>query len=113
MLAFRADLRVAFERRLRAGDLLFSLRRGRVVIDERPNRDQLRELRHGAVVVGVEVRDEQVVDPLDAGRARGGEDAVGVARLLRIARKRAKPPWPGKPVSTSSVCPAGVTTSVA
>ena len=49
------------------------------VIHVHLDRDQLRERGHGADVVAVEVRGQQVVDLLEAGLLGGGEDALGVA----------------------------------
>ena len=48
------------------------------MIDERPDRNLTREIHDAAVVVGMEMRDEQVVDPRDARVASGGEDARGI-----------------------------------
>ena len=42
----------------------------RIVIDERANRDQLRELGRAAQVIRMEVRDQEVIDLLDSGGFR-------------------------------------------
>jgi hypothetical protein len=66
------------------------------VIDERPDREEFRELGHAAVVIRVEMRDEKDVDPADARGTRCSEDSIRVARLRGIARngrKRSTLPW--------------------
>jgi hypothetical protein len=69
-----------------------------IVIDERSDRQQVRELAHAAVVIRVEVRDEQDVDSRHARRPRSGQDAVhvapprGLARHGRARSGRAPPP---------------------
>ncbi len=77
MFGVRARLLVGRKRR-------DHFRRGlhrRSVVDERANRKAPLELGHAAVVILVQVRDEEVVDALHAGIAHGGDDAVGIARV--------------------------------
>ena len=58
----------------------------RAVVDERPNRNPLRELRHAAVVVLVKMRDQEIVDAGEARVLDRGHDPIGIAAvLLRIA----------------------------
>ena len=46
------------------------------------------EFDDAAVVIGVEVGDQQIVDPGNARRVRRSQDSVRVPRLLRITRDR-------------------------
>jgi hypothetical protein len=55
------------------------------VIDERADWNLLRELDDPAVVVWMEVGDQEVIDVIDAGVADGGHDTPGVAAV--VARK--------------------------
>ena len=57
----------------------------RTVIDEPPDRHQPCKLAHAPDVIGMEVRDEQVVDPRNARVASGRDDPVRIARLAWIA----------------------------
>jgi hypothetical protein len=54
------------------------------MIYEYPNGHQLRKLSNPAVVIRVEMADEQVVDLRNARVARGSNDPVRVPRLMRI-----------------------------
>ena len=58
---------------------LIALLDGRAVVDERTYRHARRQRRHAADVIGVVVRDHQIVDAREAGLLHGGGDAVGVA----------------------------------
>ena len=60
------------------------------MIDEGSDRDQLRELGDAAVVIRVEVSDEEIIDLLDARIAYRGQNAVCVSRYFRIAGYRFK-----------------------
>ena len=51
----------------------------RAVVDERADRKPPLKFRHAAVVILVQVRDEEIVDALQAGIAHGGDDPVGIA----------------------------------
>ena len=65
-------------RRLEALDLL-ALFDGRTVIDERPDRNPLRQLLHAADVIDVIVRRDQVVDLRDTGVGEAAMMPIGVA----------------------------------
>jgi hypothetical protein len=52
------------------------------VIDECAYGDAGHELRHAADVVGVKVREQHVVDPVNAGFLRSGNNAVGIAAIV-------------------------------
>jgi hypothetical protein len=58
------------------------------VIDERANPRERGELGRAAVVVRMEMRDEEKINPLQPRIANGRGDAVRVARLMRIAGLR-------------------------
>src|SRR5690242_13117913 len=64
------------------------------VIDERADWDKLCELWNSAIVVGVEVREEQVVDLLEAGIVRRGKNAICVSRCLRVSSLGFERPGP-------------------
>src|SRR3974390_2420853 len=59
------------------------------VIDETPDGHQLRKLTHAANVIRMKMGDQQVVYLRDSGVTRGLDDAVRVARLMRITGLKA------------------------
>ena len=61
------------------GERALALVDGGPVVDERPDRQPLRELMGAAHVVAVEVGDDQVVDRVGTGIRGGRGDAVGIA----------------------------------
>jgi len=83
--SFRAHRRVGVERAQRASNA-FRFRQHAPVIDERANRQQLRKLDDSTVVVGVEVRCQQIGDLRHAGIPGGGENPVRGAGRRRVAR---------------------------
>ena len=96
MGALRAHARIGLKCRRGPRNPFFRLRSRGVVIDEGTNRDQLRQFRHGAVVVSVKVRQEEIVDLLDAGCLRGRENAIRIACFRRIAGNRRERTSAGK-----------------
>ena len=51
------------------------------VVDEMSDRDALYEFRHAAVMIAVPMRDDQVVDPGEAG-ILGGQSVVVIAKAI-------------------------------
>ena len=52
------------------------------MIDERADRNLLCELDDAAIVIGMEVRDQEIVDLLEPGFPDRSHDAVRVARVI-------------------------------
>ena len=61
------------------------------------DRKKLRQLGDAAVVVGMKVRDQQIVNPRDSGVTGGGGDPQCVSRVARGAGFRLKCPATRKP----------------
>ena len=66
------------------------------MVDEGADRDLLRQFHDAAVVVGVKMRDQQVVNALQPGVFDRGKNAVGVPRFARLSRQRRERAASGK-----------------
>ena len=97
MTAFRADSRVGVERIQCSWYVLLRFGHHAAVVDEAANGHQLRQFHHTAVVVGMEVCDEQIVDARDTGVTGGGGDPSGITSVARITRLRLQCPTTRKP----------------
>ena len=93
----RAHGLVVLKQGQRARHILLRLGRHIAVIDERADRQPLREFHHAAKMIAVEMRDEEIVDPREPGLSRHGRNPDGIARAHGIARPRLKRAAPGKP----------------
>ena len=67
------------------------------MVNKSANRHQLRQFHRAADVVGVKVRDEQIVDLTDTGVTGGGGDPSRIASVAGIAGLRLKCSAAGKP----------------
>ena len=75
---------------VRALDSAVLLGRGRqtLMIDEMADGHQLRQLYNPAIVIGVKMSDEQIVDLLDTGMSSRGNDTIRVAGFGWITGRR-------------------------